>query len=90
MDINQGLDKALRLIRNGLSPRDLLIIAANIRRIELEGLVSQEVNNRIVDGPFKGCIHPGQAHESMLSPKLFGTYEKEISQEIQELAAGKD
>ena len=90
MDINQGAKESLQLIRKGLSARDLLVIATNFRRIQLEHELRNRVKGKIVDGPFKGCIHPGEAHSSSLCPKLLGTYEKEISRDLLDLAVGKD
>ena len=90
MNINQGTYEALQLIRKGLSAKDLLTIAVNFRRLQLEGSLRNRFNRKIVDGPFKGCIHPGEAHGSSLCPKLIGTYEKEISQDLLDLAVGKD
>ena len=90
MDIEQGVNEVRGLFKKGLSARDLLIIAANFRRKEIEKSLCNCFGDKIVDGPFKGCIHPGQAHESCLSPKILGTYEKEISRDLQELVTDKD
>ena len=90
MDLNQGMGEVEKLFKKGLSARDLLVIAANYRRIELEESLCNIVGNKIIDGPFKGCIQPRQAHASVLCPKILGTYEKEISQDLRDLVAGKD
>ena len=78
------------LLEKGLSSRDLLILAANYRRTDIEEFFLKSFDNKIVDGLFKGCIHPGKAHASMLCPKLLGTYEKEISRDLWELASDKE
>lgn len=90
MDINQGNKKIKELFGEGLSTRDLLVIAAHYRQLELQKALIGRYNNKILDGLFKGCIHIGRAYGSTLCPKILGTYEKEISQDLCELAAGKD
>ena len=90
MNINQGNKQIKELFARGLSTRDLLVIAAHHRRLELQKALIGRANNKILDGLFKGCIHIAQAHGSTLCPKILGTYEKEISRDLCELAAGKD
>lgn len=47
-------------------------------RYELDQLTAMAVQRRIISGPFKGLRYLKQAHGSVLSAKLLGTYELEL------------
>ena len=90
MDTKQAYKEVLKLLSKGLTSRELLVLAAHQRRIDLEKELCVRTNNKIIGGIFHGVHHNGEAHESTLCPKLIGTYEKEIAQELCEICAEKN
>ena len=83
-------DKILKLFSQGLTSRQLLVLAAHHRRLELEKNLCAKTNRTIISGIFKGVKHTGEAHGSTLCPKILGSYEKEIAQELHKICKGKD
>ena len=90
MDLNEANIQIKSLLDSGLTTRDLLRLAAHHRRIDLERDLCARTRNRIVGGFFKEVVHPGEAHASTLCPKILGTYEKEIVEDLKYLCQGKD
>ena len=86
-DANNGI---LKLFSQGLTSRQLLVLAAHHRRLDLEKSLCAQTNNIIVGGIFKGVKHTGEAHGSTLCPKILGSYEKEIAQELNNICKEKD
>ena len=86
-DANNGI---LRLFSQGLTSRQLLVLAAHHRRLDLEKRLCAQTNNKIIGGIFKGVKHTGEAHGSTLCPKIIGSYEKEIAQELHKICKEKD
>ena len=86
MDINNIASSFQSLLSNGGSTYDLLRIAAHFRRLELEKQLYSHLNGIVADGPFKGMSYLPSAHASTLSPKLTGTYEKEIQDDLLTIA----
>ena len=86
-DANNGI---LKLFSQGLTSRQLLVLAAHHRRLDLEKSLCAQTNNKIVGGIFKGVKHTGEAHGSTLCPKILGSYEKEIAQELRNICKEKD
>ena len=86
-DANNGI---LRLFSQGLTSRQLLVLAAHHRRLDLEKSLCAQTNNKIIGGIFKGVKHTGEAHGSTLCPKIIGSYEKEIAQELHKICKEKD
>lgn len=89
MDIKEAQEKVRQLLELGLSTKQLLILAANFRRLELEYNLTQRTGNLIIDGPFKGIKHTGTSCNSLLLPKILGTYEKEIINDLLDLCINK-
>ena len=90
MNISEANIYVQELLSKGLASRDLLLLAAHYRRLDLEQDLLKRTQSIIVDGIFKGVKHTGCAHGSLLCPKILGTYEKEISAEIIRLSNDKD
>lgn len=90
MDINNIASTFQSLLRNGGSTYDLLRIAAHFRRLELEKQLYSHLNGIVAAGPFKGMSYLPSAHASTLSPKLTGTYEKEIQDDLVAIANSVD
>ena len=90
MDINEASARILELFSQGMTSRQLLVLAAHHRRIELEKSLCASTNNKIIGGIFEGVTHTGEAHGSTLCPKILGTYEKEIAKDLQTLCEQKD
>jgi len=86
MNINNIATGFQSLLSNGASTYDLLRIAAHFRRLELEKELYSRLNGIVADGPFKGMSYLPSAHASTLSPKLTGTYEKEIQEDLLTIA----
>ena len=78
------------LLDQGLTTRDLLLIAAHHRRMEFEISLKELTGNTISGGIFKGVLHTGESYGSTLCPKLLGTYESEISKDLMLLCEEKD
>ena len=78
------------LFSQGLTSRQLLVLAARHRRVELEKSLCARTNNTIAGGIFKGIKHTGEAHGSTLCPKILGSHEKEIAQDLHEICKDKD
>ena len=74
------------LLRSGATSKDLLILAANFRRKYIERELFNDFNGIIQDGVFKGVKLSPEAHDSVLTPKIFGTYEIEIATYVQHFA----
>lgn len=78
------------LLRQGNSAYEILRYAANVRRLELESRLYSALNGTVADGPFCGMKYIREAHQSVLAPKLLGTYEKEIQPELLEMVNSAD
>lgn len=89
MQFNDAISAIQALIKQGLSTRQSSIISANLRRVELEKEILYSFNNTIADGFFKGVRHTGASYGSLLGPKLLGTYEIEIMEDLIHLIKGK-
>ena len=90
MKTEEANNEILKLFSKGLTSRQLLVLAAHHRRLDLEKSLCAQTNNKIIGGIFKGVKHTGEAHGSTLCPKILGSYEKEIAQEIHKICKGKD
>ena len=75
-----------QLLRTGATPKDLLIVAANARRAQIERELFNHFNGVIQDGIFKGVKLSPTPHDSVLTPKILGTYEIEIANYVKQLA----
>ena len=89
LDLNQANQKIIELLEDGISTRSLLLLATHHRRIELEHQLIRKFGNRIADGPFKDMVHTGNAHSSLICPKILGTYEAELIPTIKKLTVNK-
>lgn len=89
MDQSDANDLVFELLSKGVTSRQLLVLAAHHRRIELEKQLLKTFNNQIADGPFKGAKQAGFAHGSTLCPKILGSYENELSNRIKNLTRNK-
>ena len=78
------------MLNEGYSSYDLLRVAAHFRRSELEQDLHSRLNGLVADGPFRGMRCLPSAHASTLSPKLLGTYEREIQNDLMKLAYSID
>jgi len=74
------------LLTQGCSTYDLLRLAAHFRRTELEKNLHSVLKGKIADGPFKDMYYLDGAYSSTLAPKLLGTYEKEIQEDLIRIA----
>ena len=83
-------NEILKLFSQGLTSRQLLVLAAHYRRLDLEKSLCEQTNKEIISGIFKGIKHTGEAHGSTLCPKILGSYEKEIAQELHKICKDKD
>jgi len=81
-DINYHLQK---ILRSGATSRNLMVVATNIRRMHIEKKLVHYFNGLIQDGIFKGLKISLNTHDSVLIPKLLGTYEIEIANHIRSL-----
>lgn len=70
------------LLGRDCSTYELLRYAANLHRVELEARLYSLLDGTVAAGPFVGMRCLGEAHASVLSPKLLGTYEKEIQPDL--------
>lgn len=86
MNIQDIYEHLQRALASGATARDLFVVAANIRRTEIEKTLFHHFNGVIQDGIFKGLKVSLSPHESVLIPKILGTYEVEIANCIQSLA----
>ena len=77
------------IITAGATPMQLLRVTANLRLQTLERHLKTISDNKIMDGTFKGVMHAEKAFGSVLSPKILGTYEAELVQEIMPILQGK-
>lgn len=89
MNIDEANTIINQLFDRGLSKRDLMVLAAHHRRLELEEELLNILHNRIAEGLFQGVLHSGKAHHSTLCPKLLGSYESEIAENLKSLIDGK-
>ena len=89
MDLPDASKLVSELIIKGVTSRQLLVLSAHHRRIELEKQLLKTFDYKIVDGPFKGAKQAGFAHGSTLCPKILGSYEAELSSTIEQLAKNK-
>ena len=90
MKVEDANGEILKLFSQGLTSRQLLVLAAHHRRLDLEKGLCAQTNSEIIGGPFKGVKHTGEAHGSTLCPKILGSYEKEIAHELQKMCREKD
>lgn len=90
MQLGDANNEILKLFSQGLTSRQLLVLAAHHRRLDLEKSLCAQTNSKIIGGIFKGVNHTGEAHGSTLCPKILGSYEKEIAQELHEICKEKD
>mgnify|MGYP006275224009 FL=1 len=90
MDLEELNGNLVTLLASGASARDLLRLAAHYRRLELEQDLIRRCGGIVMDGPFQGIRHPGEAYGSTLCPKLLGTYERELSDQMLNRAQSMD
>jgi len=90
MNTDQIISQFQQMLNNGYSSYDLLRVAAHFRRLELEQYLYASLNGIVAEVPFQGMKLLPTAHASTLSPKLIGSYEKEIQADLIELARGAD
>ena len=83
-------NEILKLLSKGLTSRQLLVLAAHHRRLDLEKELCARTENKVIGGIFQGVKHTGKAHGSTLCPKILGTYEKEIALELYKICKEKD
>ena len=67
-----------QLLKAGATPEKLLVVAANCRREEIERELFTRFNGVIQDGIFKGVRLSPTPHDSVMTPKILGTYEIEL------------
>jgi len=53
----------------------------------LDTLARQYTKDRVIAGPFRGLVLPGESYASVYTPKLVGCYEKEVQFCIDEIIA---
>jgi precorrin-6B methylase 2 len=86
MNVNETGKIFQSMLANGCSTYDLLRLAAHFRRAELEKKLHSMLMGQIADGPFKDMHYLDGAYSSTLAPKLLGTYEKEIQEDLISIA----
>ena len=86
MDYKEIYASLKRLLKAGAKSKRLLQVTANIRRMDIEKELFNRFNGVIQDGFFKEVKLPPTPHDSVLTPKLLGTYEIEIAKDIKFLA----
>ena len=86
MNYAEIIEAFKELLRGGATSKDLLILAANFRRKHIEMELFDDFNGIIQDGVFKGVKLSPATHDSVLTPKILGTYEIEIAKYVKHFA----
>jgi len=87
MDLNSIARAMEAMIDDGASTYDVLRLAVHFRRQEMEATLFSHLNGFVDDGPFKGMSYLPYSHGSTLLPKLLGSYEKELQEDITQIAS---
>jgi len=65
----------------------LRTMAGRLYDADVERLTLEHCRSRVIDGPFQGMRYINRANCSALTPKLLGTYERELHPFIEEIIA---
>ena len=69
-------NEILKLFSQGLTSRQLLVLAAHYRRLDLEKSLCKQTNKEIISGIFKGIKHTGEAMDLPFAPKYLEAMKK--------------
>ena len=86
MNLQDISNSCQHILKSGATARDLCVVAVNIQRREMEKRLFSHFDGLIQDGIFKGVRISDTPHDSVLIPKILGTYETEIADHIRNLA----
>jgi hypothetical protein len=63
----------------------LKVMTGRLYDVEVQRLVLEHGKSRVIDGPFRGMRYLDRANCSALTPKLLGTYERELHPFVQDI-----